>query len=53
MAMTGVDLFLDAGLRKTARDEHRERVGDDFVYRPLVGDRPPPLDYRAPAKSER
>jgi len=26
--------------------EHGKRVGPDFVYKALVGDRAPPLDYR-------
>ncbi len=53
LAMTAVDLYLDSELIEAARVEHRERVGPDFVYRPLVGDRTPPLDYRAPAASKR
>jgi aminobenzoyl-glutamate utilization protein B len=32
-----------------AKAEHQKRVGPDFVYKPLVGDRPPPLDYRKAA----
>jgi aminobenzoyl-glutamate utilization protein B len=46
LAMTAVDLFTRPELVKAAADEHRERVGPDFVYRPLVGNRAPPLDYR-------
>jgi aminobenzoyl-glutamate utilization protein B len=29
-----------------AAAEYRKRVGPDFKYVPLVGNRPPPLDYR-------
>jgi len=29
------------------RAEFAERRGEDFEYRPLLGDRDPPLDYRA------
>ena len=29
------------------QSEFRERRGADFVYDPLLGDRDPPLDYRA------
>jgi aminobenzoyl-glutamate utilization protein B len=47
MALTLVDLYQDAGLRAAARAEWEERRGADFVYRPLLGDRDPPLDYRA------
>jgi aminobenzoyl-glutamate utilization protein B len=49
LAMTAADLFTDGELRAAARAEHRERVGEDFVYEPLLGDRDPPLDYRDPA----
>ncbi len=49
LAMTAVDLFSDADLRDAAKAEYRERVGPDFKYVSLVGDRPPPLDYRKPA----
>lgn len=46
MALTLVDLYQDAGLRAQARAEWERRRGADFVYRPLLGDRDPPLDYR-------
>jgi len=49
LAMTAVDLFTDAELLKAAKAEYRERVGPDFRYVSLVGDRDPPLDYRNPA----
>ena len=29
-----------------AKDELKIRTGDNFVYKPLLGDRKPPLDYR-------
>ena len=47
--MTAVDLFTDAELLKAAKAEYLERVGPDFRYVSLVGDRDPPLDYRKPA----
>lgn len=50
LAMTAVDLFTDAGLREAAKAEYLERVGPDFEYVSLVGDRDPPLDYRKPAQ---
>ena len=31
---------------KKAKKELSERVGEDFNYFPLLGDRDPPLDYR-------
>jgi aminobenzoyl-glutamate utilization protein B len=49
MAMTAVDLFTNAELRRAAKAEYDRRVGPDFKYRSLVGDRLPPLDYRKPA----
>ncbi|HSM59453.1 MAG TPA: hypothetical protein VK849_01595, partial [Longimicrobiales bacterium] len=49
LAMTAVDLLTRPDLVAAAKAEHAERVGPDFVYRPLVGDRDPPLDYRKPA----
>ncbi len=48
LAMTAVDLFSDDDLLTAAKAEYAERVGPDFRYVSLVGDRPPPLDYRKP-----
>ena len=31
---------------KRAKKELSDRVGEDFIYFPLLGDRDPPLDYR-------
>lgn len=47
LAMTAIDLFEDPGLVRAATDEYRARVGPDFEYVPLLGDRAPPLDYRS------
>jgi aminobenzoyl-glutamate utilization protein B len=49
MALTVVDLFSNQELIAEAQQEHVRRIGPDFVYTPLVGDRDPPLDYRKPA----
>jgi aminobenzoyl-glutamate utilization protein B len=49
LAMTAVDLFTNPSLVAEVKAEHGKRVGPDFVYKALVGDRPPPLDYRKPA----
>jgi len=46
IAMTAVDLYLDPSLVTAAREEFEKRRGPNFTYRPLVGDRAPPLDYR-------
>lgn len=47
MAFTAVDLFTDASRLAKVRAEFLERRGADFKYSPLLGDRKPPLDYRA------
>ena len=47
LTLTAIDLFTDAQALNEAKAEHRKRAGSDFVYRALVGNRPPPLDYRA------
>lgn len=49
LAMTAVDLFTRPDLVQAAKTEYRERVGPNFTYRALLGDRPPPLDYRRAA----
>ena len=53
LATTAVDLFTDAELLDAAKAEYAQRVGPDFRYVSLVGDRPPPLDYRKPATAGR
>jgi aminobenzoyl-glutamate utilization protein B len=45
MALTGVDLFTDPAHIQKARAEFDRRRGD-VVYKPIIGDRKPPLDYR-------
>ncbi|HEY7448368.1 MAG TPA: amidohydrolase [Vicinamibacterales bacterium] len=47
ISLTAIDLFKDARTLNEAKAEHRKRTGADFVYTALVGDRPPPLDYRS------
>jgi aminobenzoyl-glutamate utilization protein B len=51
LAATMVDLFVQPEFITAAKAEYRERVGPNFTYRALVGDRPPPLDYRKAAGS--
>ncbi len=46
LAATAIDLLADPGIIKRATAEFDARRGPGFVYRSLVGDRPPPLDYR-------
>jgi aminobenzoyl-glutamate utilization protein B len=47
LAFSAVDLFMDPARVATIRAEFQERRGADFEYEPLLGDRDPPLDYRA------
>ncbi|MEX2496781.1 MAG: amidohydrolase [Woeseia sp.] len=46
LALAAVELLQDAQLREAARNEFHQRRGPDFRYEALLGDRPPPLDYR-------
>jgi aminobenzoyl-glutamate utilization protein B len=46
LSMTALDLFSDPALVEAARREWDEKRGPGFEYRPRVGDRKPPLDYR-------
>jgi len=46
LALTMLELFQNAELVAAAKVEMEERRGDEFVYKALLGDRQPPLDYR-------
>lgn len=46
LALSAVEIFTNPEILEAASAEHAERVGPDFVYTPLLGDRDPPLDYR-------
>ena len=46
LATTSLDLFNDPSVVEEARREWQERLGPDFQYEALLGDRNPPLDYR-------
>ncbi len=46
LALTAIDLFSDPKLLTEAKAEYQRAVGPNFAYTSLVGDRPPPLDYR-------
>ena len=50
MAMTVYDLMTTPSLVASARSEFERRRGAGFVYRPLIGERKPPLDYRVNPK---
>lgn len=46
MALMAVELFTNPDLRAEARAEFDAARGPDYVYRSLLGERAPPLDYR-------
>ncbi|WP_350291332.1 amidohydrolase [uncultured Croceitalea sp.] len=46
LTATAIDLFNNEDLIKKAKIEFEEKRGKGFVYKPLLGDRPPALDYR-------
>jgi aminobenzoyl-glutamate utilization protein B len=46
LAFTVHDLMTDPALVAQARQEFERKRGAGFVYRPLIGERAPPLDYR-------
>ena len=46
LALAVAQLFTDPRQITAAKAEFNKNRGADFVYRTLIGDRPPPLDYR-------
>ena len=50
LAMSLHDLLTQPELVRQARAEFTRRRGADFRYRPLIGERSPPLDYRVNPK---
>jgi aminobenzoyl-glutamate utilization protein B len=46
LALMGKELFTKPALIAKAKAEFEERRGPDFHYKPMLGDRAPPLDYR-------
>ncbi len=53
LALTAADLYQQPSLMSAARAEYEERIGPDFRYQALLGDRAPPLDYRSNTTSGR
>ena len=43
---TGKYIHLNHSIIEKARKELDKKVGEDFIYKPLLGDRNPPLNYR-------
>jgi len=52
LALTGAALFREPSLIETAKAELEQKRGPGFTYKAMVGDRAPPLDYRAKAGAE-
>jgi len=46
LALAGATLFRSPELLTKAQAELEAKRGPDFAYKAMVGDRPPPLDYR-------
>ena len=46
LALSAIDLFSNQTLIDEAWKEFRSRIGSDFKYESLIGDRKPALDYR-------
>lgn len=46
MAITGYDLFKSPRAIEEAKTEFEKKRGENFAYEPLLGNRPPALDYR-------
>ena len=46
LALTGMQLLDSPKLIQTARENFIEKRGKDFIYKPMLGDRKPALDYR-------
>ena len=46
LAKSAIEIISNPSIIEEAKTEHVERIGKDFIYKPLLGDRKPPLDYR-------
>jgi aminobenzoyl-glutamate utilization protein B len=46
LALTGLDLFTNPQLIAEGKEEWKKLTGDNFIYKPLLGDRKPALNYR-------
>lgn len=52
LAASAVDVFITPEHVVSARKEFDERRGPNFVYRAMLGDRDPPLDYRVKSSGD-
>ena len=46
LALTALDLFTTPSLIQEAKAAYRKQIPPGWTYKPLLGDRKPPLDYR-------
>lgn len=46
IALTAIDIYNNPSVTEKAKKELNKSRGADFVYKSLLGDRKPPLDYR-------
>ena len=46
LAKSAIEIYSNPSIIEDAKAELNERVGNNFVYNPLLGDRKPPLEYR-------
>ncbi|MFL2720913.1 MAG: amidohydrolase [Gammaproteobacteria bacterium] len=46
LASTAIELYQNQYLLEKAKEEYSHRIGPNFIYQPLLGDRKPPLNYR-------
>ena len=46
LAMSAIEIYSNPSIIEEAKAELNERVGKNFEYKPLLGDRNPPLEYR-------
>jgi aminobenzoyl-glutamate utilization protein B len=46
LALAGIEIIKNKELREAASKEHAEKLGENFHYEALLGDRLPPLHYR-------
>ncbi len=46
LALTVAQLYASPDVIQSAKNEFDKSRGPGFVYKPLIGDRQPPLDYR-------
>jgi aminobenzoyl-glutamate utilization protein B len=46
LALTVAQLYTNPDVIQAAKNEFDKSRGSGFVYKPLIGDRQPPLDYR-------